>query len=93
MKNEFLDPEDCEFLNPHFREEKHDINLNKDIGFNTCLYWWCWYNVEKNIIINQYSRIVNRNAKEYLIGIGLMDENLNILSNFEEESNEKQKPD
>ena len=70
------------YLDAHFNNTKykHEDREN-DLAFNTSLYWWCWYNIERDILYNQYGRIVG--SKKYLIDRKLMSEDFKVLQSCE----------
>lgn len=57
---------------------------DKLIHFNTKRYWHCFYNKDTNKLYNEYCRLLMDNAYDYLLKIGLIDENKNTLEYFEE---------
>ena len=75
--------DDHPYLDGHLDNKVFEFEDRKsDLGFNTSRFWWAWYNIERDIMYNQYGRIVGN--KDYLIERGLMSEDFKIINNYEE---------
>ena len=59
-------------LDPNKKPDIQQIKRDSLIKFNTDNYWWCFYDKKKNILYDQFCCKININAKEYLIGIGVL---------------------
>jgi len=58
---------------------------DKLIHFNTVAYWHCYYDKTTNKLYDQFCGLITTNAKRYLLNIGAIDEDNNVLFHFEEE--------
>jgi len=52
--------------------------------FNTKSYWHCFYDRETKILYNEYCQKILDNGYDYLVRIGMMDTNGNIIKYFQE---------
>ena len=63
-------------------EKKQDISYEKRdtlIKFNIDSYWWCFYDQYEKVLYDQFCCKIDINAKEYLIGIGVLDSDNNKI--------------
>ncbi|MCK4521683.1 MAG: hypothetical protein KAU20_03845 [Nanoarchaeota archaeon] len=51
--------------------------------FNTKLHWSCFYDPETGKLYNEYCRLIDSDAKSYLVGIGLLTDNNEAIKYFE----------
>ena len=63
--------------------EGFEINRPDHKYFNTVSYTHVWWVEKENILVNQYSVIVNRSGKDHLLKRGLISETGEKLIQFE----------
>jgi len=73
--------------NPHFEMKAEITQKERDnlIHFNTKKFWHCWFDPKTNSLYNEYCIKVLENASDYLISIGMINDKLELIRDFEPE--------
>lgn len=57
---------------------------DKLMHFNTKRWWHCYYDKNTDKLYNEYCRLVKENAYDYLLSIGCIDKDRNLIKYFED---------
>lgn len=68
------------FMSPSGKESITEAERDKLMWFNTKRFWHCYYNPKTKVLYSQFGCVVMDDAYDYLVGLGLMNENSEMIN-------------